>query len=148
MGSGKQISQREAKKQKRVVSEATKTDQLTPVWLFDWLDRSGTFSFDLSRPDFNHREFLEKMIQYSNVTWAIIKQQTHDAGKSKHHYLPYEKLSPQAQERIKAKHLEQYTDAIFSFSFRNLLRVIGVRDGAKFHVIWYDPQHQFYPVKK
>ena len=123
-------------------------DASVPVWRFDLLDRAGPFAFDTSRPDFQHREFLDKMIAYSNMTWAEIKRQTHDKGKSKHHMLDESGFSPAAWERIRAKHLEEETDAIFSFAFQNLLRIIGVRRNAEFHVVWYDANHQFYPSKR
>lgn len=110
-------------------------DSQCPVWYFDRLDKAGPFAFDTSRPDFQHREFLDKMIAYSNMTWAEIKRQTHDKGKSKHHMLDESGFSPAAWERIKAKHLEEETDAIFSFAFQNLLRIIGVRRNAEFHVV-------------
>ena len=124
------------------------SDTKVPVWCFDMLDKAGSFAFDTSRSDFDHREFLDKMIAYSNMTWTEIKQQTHDKGRSKHHMLDESGFSPAAWERIKAKHLEEYTDAIFSFAFQNLLRVIGVRRNEEFHVVWYDANHQFYPSKK
>ena len=119
-----------------------------PIWRFDLLDRSGKFAFDLSREDFKHREVLQKLVDYGNMTWAEIDSQLHDKNKSKHHFLQVEALSPDANERIRVKHLEEQTDAIFSFAFQNLLRVIGIRNGAEFHIVWYDPRHEFCPSSK
>ena len=123
-------------------------DSKCPVWYFDRLDKSGPFAFDTSRRDFRHREFIDKMVAYSNMTWADIKRQTHDDGKSKHHILDEAGFSHDAVERIKAKHMEEDTDEIFSFAFQNLLRVIGVKQNEEFHVVWYDANHQFYPSKR
>ena len=53
-----------------------------------------------------------------------------------------------AKDRIKAKHLGEHTDAIFSFALQNLIRIIGIRDSAFFHVVRYDPRHEFYPTKR
>ena len=144
----KQIRGKIQKAQKTFSGIEFNSDTECPIWLFDLLDRSGPFAFDTSRPDFQHKEFLDKMIAYSNMTWAEIKQQTHDKGKSKHHMLDESGFSPAAWERVKAKHLEEETDAIFSFALQNLLRIIGIRRNAEFHVVWYDPKHQFYPSKK
>ena len=144
----KRIRSKIQKAQKTFSDVKFSSDTECPVWKFDLLDKSGPFTFDTSRQDFDHREFLDKMIAYSNMTWAAIKQQTHDRGKSKHHMLDESGFSPAAWERIQAKHLEEETDAIFSFAFQNLLRVIGVRRNAEFHVVWYDSNHQFYPSKK
>ena len=133
---------------KQVISKDIGTVNKKTIWLFDWLDNDGTFAFNLNRRDFDSRDFLEKMIAYSNMTWSDISRQTHDDGKSKHHYLPYNGLSKDAKDRIKAKHLSEHTDAIFSFALQNLIRIIGIRDGAFFHVVWYDPRHEFYPTKR
>ena len=122
------------------------TDKDYPVWVFDMLDRHGKFAFDISSDIFEHKDFLEKMIFYSNMSWSEIKKQTHDKGKSKHHFLELSKLSPQALERV--KHLgydKSFSDQIFSFAFNNTLRIIGIRIDEKFHVVWYDKEHKFCP---
>ncbi|HIW49818.1 MAG TPA: hypothetical protein IAA10_02535 [Candidatus Blautia intestinavium] len=118
------------------------------IWLFDMIDRSGVYAFDLNRDDFLHKEVMEKMIDYSNMTWAQVKQQTHDEGKSKHHLLSIDSISREALDRVKAKQLEDYSDAIFSFALQNKLRIIGIREREKFHVLWYDPEHKVCPSHK
>lgn len=131
------------------ISKTGSTINQTPIWRFDLLDRAGKFAFDLSREDFNHREVLQKLMDYGNMTWAEIDRQQHDVSrKTKHHYLSRSALSSDAIERIKAKHLEDDEDGIYSFSFQNLLRIIGIREGAEFHIVWYDPKHEFCPSSK
>lgn len=124
------------------------TDGEKIIWRFDWLDKAGSFAFDLRRPDFDHREILEKIIAYSNMTWLEVKRQTHDNGKSKHHFLEMGTLSSDAVERVCAKQLQGYDDSIFSFAFQNKLRIIGIRVGRMFYAVWFDPQHQFCPSHK
>ena len=82
------------------------------------------------------------------MTWDEIKKQTHDKGKSKHHLLSIDSLSKDAFERLKAKQLEEESDSIFSFALQNKLRVVGIREGRYFHVIWYDPEHKICPATK
>ena len=53
------------------------SENMKSIWMFDKIDRSGDFAFNLSRID--HKEFLEKLIDYSNMTWREIRQQTHDS---------------------------------------------------------------------
>ncbi len=132
---------------KRVVkTQSGSTIKETPIWRFDRIDRDGKFAFDLSRPDFKHKEVLQKLMEYGNMTWDEISRQQHDRSrKTKHHYLSPEKLSGEALARIKAKHFEEDTDAIYSFALQNLLRIIGFRHGAEFHIVWYDPTHEFCP---
>ena len=124
------------------------TDGKKVIWLFDMIDRAGRFAFDLNRPDFLYREVLEKVIDYGNMTWAEVKRQTHDEGKSKHHQLSLDMLSKDALDRFNARHLEEYGDSIFSFALQNKLRIVGIRENEYFHVLWYDPKHEICPSKK
>ena len=57
-------------------------------------------------------------------------------------------MSKEAADRIRAKELDEYSDAIFSFALQNKLRVIGIREDEHFHVLWYDPEHEVCPSKK
>lgn len=123
-------------------------ENAVPVWMFDKIDRNGKFAFDLKRKDFEYCEFLDKMIAYTTMTWSRLRKQTHDDGKSKHHYLEAGKLSKDAQKRLEAMHLEENSDQIFSMALRNKLRIVGLRDRDKFHILWYDPQHEVYPSTK
>ena len=127
-------------------SHSTITDK--PIWRFDLIDREGAFAFDLARSDFSHKEILQKLMDYGEMTWAEIDRQQHDKGKSKHHYLDYSSLSAAAIRRIQERHFEEQVDAIYSFALRNMLRIIGFRQGAEFHVVWYDCRHEFCPSKK
>ena len=135
---------------KTVIKKSDSTENLKVVWLFDRIDKNGQFAFDVNREDFDHKNFLDKIIGYSSMTWAEIRRQTHDNGKSKHHYIgrEIEKLSQSAKSRIISLKLEEETDSIYSFAFSNILRIIGLRDGEKFHVLWYDAHHEVYPSSK
>lgn len=133
---------------KTVINAGYSSDKEKVIWCFDKIDRSGKFAFDSNRPEFQHKLILDKIIDYSSMTWSDIKKQTHDDGKSKHHMLSLDSLSDDAVERIKAKHLEEYSDSIFSFALQNKLRIIGIRQNSYFHVIWYDSNHEIYPSNK
>ena len=134
---------------KKTVQVSQSSENEKVIWLFDMVDTSGPFAFDTSRKDFEHRNFLEKLLTYSRMTWAEIRRQTHDGGKSKHHYLTeVERLSKAAQSRIKELGLENDTDRIYSFALGNKLRIIGLRDREKFHVLWYDAEHKVYPSSR
>jgi len=129
-------------------SNIKSTDSEKIVWCFDRIDRDGYFRFDTGRGDFNHREVLQKIIDYSNMTWNEVKSQTHDKGKSKHHFLSVDGISQKGIERIQIKKLFDDADSIFSFAFQNKLRIIGIRSNEKFHVVWYDPFHEFFESSK
>ena len=46
-----------------------------PIFRFDRIDKQGAFAFDTTRTDFKHKDFLDKMIAYSQMTWAEIARQ-------------------------------------------------------------------------
>lgn len=118
------------------------SDKLKPIWIFDKIDKGGLFAFDVDKENFQHHKFLSKMINYSTKTWDEIKKETHDkANKSKHHYLG-NSLSLEAQKRLSDLKLTEYFDDIFSFSFSNKLRIVGIREDEKFYVLWYDSEHK------
>ena len=144
----KKTIQRYKNSVKQTVQNANSSNGKKAIWLFDELDKDGDFAFDILREDFQHKEFLDKMISYTNMTWNQILAQTHDQGKSKHHFLKESGLSRVAKERICALDLEQDTDRIFSFALQNKLRIIGLRENELFHVKWYDPKHECYPSHK
>ena len=134
------------KPSKTTVRVSESSENLKVLWLFDRLDKSGKFAFDISRPDFDHKGFLDKLISYSSMTWSGVRRQTHDDGKSKHHFLSDAGMfSDEARARIDKLQLWEDTDRIFSFAFSNMLRIIGIRDRERFHVIWYDAKHEFCP---
>lgn len=150
MGSKKQVVIKKSPNSKQTNTENYSSETLNSIWKFDKLDKNGDFKFDINATYFDHKDFVDKMINYSNMTWADIKKQTHDKkNKSKNHFLSLEKLSKEALERVKKLgYDESYPDSIFSFAFNNLTRVIGIKINEYFHVVWYDKNHQFCPVTK
>lgn len=140
-------------KKNTVTKALNNSDIRKVIWVFDRIDQNGAFAFDLDRieKDGKLKEIIKKMISYSNMTWAEIKHQTHDNGKSKHHYLNTDSLSKEALnsfKRICTSDDDDESDSIFSFALQNTLRVIGIRKDEYFHVIWYDPNHKFCPSSK
>lgn len=120
-----------------------------PIWTFRNVDRDGKFAFNPNREDFDAEDFINKMLAYSNMTWQEIEKQTHDDGKSKHHFLSNaDKLSKDALARIEKKNLVDDVDSLFSFALNNTTRIIGIRKGAIFQVVWYDANHEFAPSEK
>lgn len=134
--------------QKNTIVNSGSTDHRRVIWHFENVDNDGCFAFSTKVSNFNALEIVEKLLAYSKMTWSEIKKQTHDNGKSKHHLLDYDKISVDAKKRVKALKLEDYTDSIFSFALQNKLRIVGIRSGQYFNVIWYDANHKFCLTKK
>jgi len=130
---------------KRVEQISASTDICRQVWVFDSVDTDGHFRFSPRREDMDCEDILEKIIHFSKRTWIEIKQDMHDDRKSKNHYLTYDALSDLAKERITRLHLTERTDEIFSMRLNNTIRIIGIREGDRFVVKWFDPKHEFSP---
>jgi len=46
------------------------------VWTFRNIDRDGKFAFDTSRKDFDLKNFVEKMLEYSQLKWRELREHT------------------------------------------------------------------------
>lgn len=143
----KTVANQPYERKKQVVAQTRySTDSMVVAWCFDRIDRNGKFAFDINRSDFDAQKIMDKIISYGSMSWNSVKKQTHDKkAKSKHHYLSVSGLSPEAYDRALLLVRDEDMDSIFSFAFTNTLRIIGIRENEKFHVIWYDPYHEFYP---
>ncbi len=148
MSKKKQVKQANNSQQKQVIQQPVSTDGQNMIWVFDSVDTDGCFRFDPKRNDFDAADIFDKLIHYSKRTWSELKKETHDAGRSKHHFLDRANLSPDAEFRISKLHLEEQRDQIFSLHLENRCRIIGLREHEKFIVKWYDPRHEFCPSQK
>ena len=148
MSRKKEVKTASTVSRKTVTDISNSSDSKKCVWLFDMIDIDGSFAFDIKRHEFEHYRFLEKMIEYSNMSWSEIKKQTHDSGKSKHHFISYDTICKEARARLETLKLTEYSDSLFSFALNNKLRVFGIRIDEYFHVLWYDPKHEIVKSKK
>ena len=101
-----------------------------------WTDEEWT---DVIHPSF--REF-------ERLTWAEIDRQVY--GKKNrhklHHLQEVSRLAPDAQKRWLKLKLEEF-DTAFRFRIGGTRRVWGFILGAHFHIVWWDPEHDIYPVE-
>lgn len=148
MNRNKQTKKSSEAQKKTTAKADVSYENAIPAWAFDKIDRNGKFAFCIDRADFDLREVLEKMISYSSMTWGDMRRQTHDDRKSKHHFLDIRDLSKEALERLEAMRLEEYSEQLYSIALQNTLRIVGLRDRDRFHVLWYDPHHEVCPSTK
>ena len=115
--------------------ERATSDAFNQLWSFEKCDRNGKFYIDANRGDFDCKLVLTKMMEYNRRTWADIMKETHDRGKSKHHFLSVGALSSEAKARVRALQREEDTDRLFSLRLDNKTRLIGYREEHVFFVI-------------
>lgn len=148
MANNKQLKRSNVKQSRQIVQPYASSDGERMIWVFSNVDVDGIFKFDPHREDFDTEDVFDKLIQFSKRTWSELRSETHDVGKSKHHFLSDATLSKEAEERIVRLHMEEDRDRIFSLRLTNKIRIIGLRDRERFIVKWYDPNHGFCPSQR
>lgn len=144
---GKKIKERRIFGKKLLINiPAESTDNDVIVWRFDKIDKDGDFAFDINRKDFDTKMVFQKILEFSSMSWNELIPS--DSRKSRHHILAKSSFSEKALMRIEHLKLEEYTDAFYSFALNSKARLIGIRKGAIFQVVWYDANHEFAPSEK
>jgi hypothetical protein len=88
-------------------------------------------------------EFLKKIAQplqsYEGLLWREIKCKDHC------HEWVMDELPEHFYKRLQERQL--FIDELFQISLGSKPRLLGYRKGRLFYLIWYDPDHQFWPTK-
>jgi hypothetical protein len=114
-------------------------------------DTKGNWSWGQHRQWDDHEwndEIHPKLLDFQKLTWAeIFAQRT---GRKKRHKLHHEmdvcKLIPEACNRWSEIGLDEHETA-FRFRLSGKRRLWGYKILAKFHLIWWDPEHKIYPME-
>lgn len=118
-----------------------------PVWSFKSLDNCYT-KWGFTHADNLYGDVISKLKDNEGMTWGQIFSA---AGGRSHgtnsHYENVSDLIPEAQKRWSELHLEEY-DRVFSLRLTNRHRLYGILEDGVFQVVWFDQEHEIYPVKK
>jgi hypothetical protein len=88
---------------------------------------------------------LGRVQELEQKTWLDLQR----ADASLHaHELSAHKLSAAARQAIADAKLDAEIDQLFQVGVSGKQRIIGLRYESEFHVVWWDPQHEFCPSKK
>lgn len=119
-----------------------------PVWRLEHLELTGEFCLSLCEKDLLHT-LLRSLKSLETMTWQSILQATHDKSKSKNHPVDIKSLSINGKNAYLRKfpRKEQQPSEIFSLAITNKIRIIGIRKGCFFNIIWIDPNHNFVATK-
>lgn len=93
-----------------------------------------------------HCEIKSTMIYMSALRWHEIHSQMTGGGERhrKHHSQSFDSLCDEAQARW--IEIDRTEDELFRFRCGGRQRIWGFREGHVFFVVWWDPEHQIYPV--
>ncbi len=129
------------------ITEKVTLYQLSPKWSFSKCDMQhekwGIFC---------NTEYLGTMLarfkEWERVTWGDILTPT--AGRkhgTQSHPMAVNILSKEAANRLTELNLDSY-DVLYSLAITGRQRVWGImiEETGTFQLLWYDPQHEVYPV--
>ncbi len=91
-------------------------------------------------------EVSSTMMAMSALKWSEILQQR-SGGHQKHHDQELSSIVQEAQDRW-INDLGREEDMLFRFRTTGKGRIWGYRNGPHFSVVWWDAEHQVYPVEK
>jgi hypothetical protein len=121
--------------------------QMMMTWTDVDSDKSGHWSWGHAR-DWGQPAWdgiiSPKLAQWQQLLWREIEALTTDSGHRMHHEMPTESICDEAQVRL--MEIGHYVDNVFRFRLANMRRLWGYRIVNRFHIVWYDPQHNIYPV--
>ena len=90
-------------------------------------------------------ELLRFLDDLTKKTWAECENEG-TKGHRRNHDHAINELSKAAQNRL--RQLDQNEERVFRFRLSGACRLWAFRSGSLFRVLWYDPEHKVYPVKK
>jgi hypothetical protein len=120
----------------------------SPLWSFKYCDFEYV-KWCFAESD-QIRGVLKKLKAYEHQTWGDICQAL---GKRNtlHHRVWATEMCTEAFKRIQELNLtklEFYRDSLFSFHLEGKNRLWGIINEGVYFIIWYDPNHEVYPVSK
>lgn len=132
-----------AEKQPRGGLNAGSIHQRHFKWSTVDCDLDGPFGWHNSQHEVLLREILPKLQNFESQTWGDIELRSN----GKHHFIPVTDLCADAKARLPETKFDGLED-LFSLRLEGAMRLWGSREGNVFQVVWYDPEHQVYPVEK
>lgn len=119
----------------------------TPVWSFKRLD-NGYGKWGFVHIDDLNTTIISKLKEYEGMTWGeIIKATGGRAHGNNNHFENVSDLIQEAQQRWRELKLEEY-DRIFSLRLTGEQRLYGILDNGVLQIVWFDPKHEIYQVKR
>lgn len=91
---------------------------------------------------------LPKLWGFDSMTWGeIMGASGGRAAGTNHHPVKVEDLSKAARDRLREIELDD-VEELFSLRLDGRKRIYGIRDGRILELLWYDPDHTVYPIKR
>lgn len=116
-----------------------------PVWSFRRMD-TGHPRWAICACHTLYDSIITKLRDFEGMTWMeIMSASGGRAAGTNSHFEDVADLCKEARDRILDLHMED-VDRVFSLRLSSLGRLYGVIDEGVFFIIWYDQNHEIYPV--
>ena len=145
----KVIQKEKATPQKKPIVVETPEDfyDKVPSWSFKMMD-NGYVKWGLCHANDLYNKVIKKLVDFEGMTWGeIIKATGGRNHRNNNHYENVSDLTLEAQKRWKDLKLEEY-DRVFSLRLSGKERLYGILLSGIFRIIWYDSEHEIYPIDK
>jgi len=128
------------RKKARGIKKAQNTENAFCAWNTNYIDCGGRWSWNNIDPKIWWDYICKARDDFKTMKWSEI------IGKH-HHPIDVCKIIPEAQKRL--EEINQHdTDVLYSFTIGGSSRIWGIRERSTFKVLWWDPDHEIYPVDK
>jgi hypothetical protein len=130
---------RNLKREPRLAIDADNAAKGTPIWRFGLIDLNGPWHWNLDAATMH--AIRDKLVSFESMTWSEIESK-------RHHFLSAEGLSSGAKKRLAEIRQDDAADLLFSFACSAVERLVGIRTGREFRILWWDSKHDVYPSTK
>ncbi len=109
-------------------------------WRTSSADLDGEWGWNKIGIKLLFREIIPKLQNYESMTWGEIR------GEGSH-FIEVGKCSKEARKRLRYLKLDD-SEHLFSLRVSGRVRIWGRVQSSIFLILWWDPEHQVYPVEK
>lgn len=130
-------------KQPRGGLKALSIHTLPFKWTTESCDLEGPFGWSKIEHETLLKDIFPKLQNFESQTWGEIETQSN----GRHHLVETSGMADEAKGRLEDTEFSGQEN-LFSLRVEGGCRLWGVRTGAVFQVLWYDPEHRVWPTEK
>ncbi len=103
----------------------------------------GPWGWESCTPEEILTTVVRRLHAYEERTWGQLLGDT-----LRNHQIPTSEIVRAAQRRLQEAWGEDLPDHIYSLAVDGKKRIWGIKQGTCYRVLWWDPDHEIYPVEK
>lgn len=153
MSKKKRLKKQKAPKNNKSISENLRKPpdigQNFVQWTVCEMDHEYGGSWDWHLKSNEAYKVLGYLEELSKKTWGEVEQERtgNKDGHRKHHSMLVSELCKEARDRLKERFQnEELPEELYRFRLAGKVRLWGMRSQTTFKLIWFDRNHEVYPV--